>query len=42
LQQIAKLPQRPAYIPYLLVQDLAAADQDEAAWQALDPLLGGQ
>jgi hypothetical protein len=42
LQQLAKLPQRPAYIQYLLAEGLTAAGQDEAAWQALDPLLGAQ
>jgi len=38
LQEVAKLPRRPAYVPYLLAQSLAKVDQDEAAWQTLEPL----
>jgi hypothetical protein len=37
-----KLPQPPAYIPYLLAKDLLQADQDKAAWQVLEPMLDDQ
>jgi len=39
LQEIAKLPKRPDYIAYLLAQSLASVGRDEAAWQALAPLI---
>jgi len=42
LLTIAKLPQPPPYIPYLLAKDLLLAGQDKAAWQALEPVLDDQ
>jgi O-antigen ligase len=39
LDAVDQLPQRPAYIQYLLAKSLAAAGQSEAAWHALEPLL---
>jgi len=36
---LSRLPHPPAYIRYLLAKNQAAADQDEAAWNALEPLL---
>jgi lipoprotein NlpI len=39
LKEVAQLPDHPAYIQYLLVQKLAAAGQEQEAWQALVPLL---
>jgi len=39
LREIVKLPRRPAYIQYLLVRSLAAVNQDEEAWQTMEPLL---
>ena len=42
LLAVAKLPQPPSYISYLLVKDLHQANQDQAAWQTLEPLLQNQ
>jgi hypothetical protein len=39
LLTLAKLPQPPPYIPYLLAKDLLQAKQDKAAWQVLEPVL---
>lgn len=39
LMEVAKLPNPPAYIRYLLAKNLAVAGQDEAAWKVLNPLL---
>jgi O-antigen ligase len=39
LQEISKLPKPPDYIEYLLAKSLTATGQDEAAWQALQPLV---
>ncbi len=39
LQEVAKLPVKPAYVQYLLAQSLAKNEQSEAAWQALEPLI---
>ena len=39
LEEVAKLPNPPDYIRYLLAKNLAAAGQEEAAWKALEPLL---
>jgi hypothetical protein len=42
LLTIAKLPQPPSYLPYLLAQELLQANQDKAAWQVLEPVLDDQ
>jgi hypothetical protein len=39
LEKANEIPNRPAYISYLLAKSLAAAGQYEAAWKALGPLL---
>jgi hypothetical protein len=39
LIEVAKLPQPPPYIRYLLAKNLNAAGQDEAAWQAIEPVI---
>jgi len=39
LAAVAKLPQAPSYVPYLLAKDLHETGQDKAGWQALAPLL---
>jgi hypothetical protein len=42
LVTLAKLPHPPAYITYLLANGLLQTNQDEAAWQVLQPLLNEQ
>jgi O-antigen ligase len=39
LARVARLPQSPDYVSYLLAQDLHLQGQDQAAWQALAPLI---
>jgi len=39
LKEIVRLSKHPVYIQYLLAQRLAASDQNEDAWQILEPLL---
>jgi hypothetical protein len=39
---VTKLPNRPAYLQILLARQLLDGNQDEAAWQALDPVLHDQ
>jgi tetratricopeptide (TPR) repeat protein len=39
LQSVAQLPDAPAFVPYLLTRDLLATGQNQAAWEAIEPLL---
>jgi O-antigen ligase/tetratricopeptide (TPR) repeat protein len=39
LQGVDQLPDAPPYVAYLLARDLLAAGQNQAAWNAVEPLL---
>jgi len=39
LTEVARLPNPPDYVRYLLAKNLANTDQSEAAWRTLEPLL---
>ena len=42
LQQAEAISGRPAYVPYLLAKALAAANQYDGSWRAMEPLVNQQ